>query len=121
MSAALAIVVEIEDPATGEFVEHKLPTRFAVCHRCQGEGTHVNPSIDGHGISADEFAEDPDFEESYRAGHYDVQCEQCEGLRVVPEVDEDACSPEVLAAWREKCEAEADYAAECAAERRMGA
>ena len=33
----------------GEIVQ--LPTRKEVCPRCHGEGTHVNPNIDGHGLS----------------------------------------------------------------------
>lgn len=54
-----------------------------VCRRCDGEGKHVNPSIDGNGISPEEFAEDPDFEEAYFSGQYDVQCEECRGEKVI--------------------------------------
>jgi hypothetical protein len=38
---------------------------------------------------------DPDFEESYFAGHYDVTCRECGGKRVVPE-----CLTGVVARWR---------------------
>jgi hypothetical protein len=65
-----------------------MPAKYEVCSRCEGRGTHVNPSIDGNGLTAADFSEDPDFEEAYFSGRYDVQCEQCRGLRVVPEVDD---------------------------------
>lgn len=68
--------------------EISLKARYEVCPRCEGKGTHVNPSIDGHGISAQEFAEDPQFKEDYFNGVYDVPCYDCKGLRVVPVVDE---------------------------------
>ena len=35
--------------------EVELPARFEVCHTCDGKGKHVNPSIDSHGISSEEF------------------------------------------------------------------
>jgi len=63
--------------------EHALPAKFELCPRCRGEGSHVNPSIDGNGLTADDFAEDPDFAESYMAGDYDVRCEECQGERVI--------------------------------------
>ena len=56
---------------------------FRVCPTCEGYGTHVNPSIDAHGIGREEFDEDPDFEEAYFAGAYDVTCGKCNGQRVV--------------------------------------
>lgn len=66
-----------------EEVQCSFPAKFEVCTRCDGTGAHVNPSIDGNGISPEEFREDPDFEESYFAGDYDVTCETCKGARVV--------------------------------------
>ena len=97
-----------------------LPTKMEVCPACRGKGTHVNPSIDSNGISAEAFAEDPDFAEDYFSGVYDVVCYVCHGRNVVPVVDEDACDPELLAAYNEQQEAYWDYRAEVAAERRMG-
>lgn len=59
--------------------------RFAVCPTCEGRGTHVNPSIDAHGITAEEMDElGDDFREDYMGGVYDVACAECNGLRVVP-------------------------------------
>jgi hypothetical protein len=85
MNAAKFVFVGFERDGTE--VEYSLPGKFEVCHRCEGSGTHVNPSIDGNGISPEEFAEDPDFEESYFRGDYDVQCSMCKGARVVAEPD----------------------------------
>lgn len=84
------ISVKFEDD---DGVEHvvNLPTLFEVCSGCQGKGTHVNRSIDGNGLTRDDFEEDPDFEEAYFRGDYDVQCEDCSGLRVEVVIDEPRC------------------------------
>jgi len=68
--------------------ELELPARYDVCDTCHGTGSHVNPSIDSHGLSRDDFDEDPDFAEDYFRGVYDVSCHECHGRRVVPVVDE---------------------------------
>jgi len=99
----------------------ELPARYVVCDVCDGKGTHVNPSIDSHGLSAEDFAEDPDFAEDYFAGRYDVPCHECSGQRVMPVMDEartDAATQQRVNEWLDDIYA---YAAECAAERRMGA
>lgn len=64
-----------------------LPGTNRVCPRCAGVGRHVNPAIDSHGISPEEFEEDPDFAEGYFSGRYDVPCEECAGERVVGDVN----------------------------------
>lgn len=66
----------------------RLPKKREVCPACDGRGSYVNPAIDEHGISPDEFAEDPDFAEAYFEGRYDIQCAGCNGLRVVDVIDE---------------------------------
>lgn len=99
-----------------------LHTKFEVCPACEGKGKTVNPAIDSHGISPEEFAEDPDFEEAYFNGFYDEQCYHCSGKRVVPTVDYD--HPEnkpYLKAWEEHLDFEFRYQQEIEAERRMGA
>ncbi|MCK5609891.1 hypothetical protein KAR91_48915 [Candidatus Pacearchaeota archaeon] len=101
--------------------EVKLPSKFEVCSVCKGKGTHVNPSIDSQGISAEEFYDDPDFAESYLNGRYDVQCYKCHGKRVVEVVDRERCDPELLKEYDEEQEEEREYRACCEAERRMGA
>lgn len=114
----------------GDEESFELPARFEVCDRCQGHGTHLNPSIGEHAYTWQEFNES--FDEEGRAeyfrhgGIYDVTCEECRGARVVKVVDLEACarSPELTEALRlydEKLELEARYAREEAAERRWGA
>jgi RecJ-like exonuclease len=71
----------------------ELPFSYQTCPTCNGRGKHVNPSIDCHGISAEEFHEDPDFMEEYLTGRYDVTCYGCDGKRVVPVPDESRMTP----------------------------
>jgi len=92
--------------------------RYVVCDVCEGKGTHVNPNIDRNGLSADDFAEDPDFAESYCAGVYDVPCRECGGQRVVPEADPDQNSPALLKKIANAIEGRYADVAESAAERR---
>ena len=82
------MVAIAELPDEWDTVEVEVPFRFVVCPTCDGTGHHVNPSVDAHGISPEEFAEDPDFAEDYMSGVYDVPCYECDGQRVVPEPDE---------------------------------
>ena len=97
-----------------------LPTHKEVCSRCRGEGVHDHPAF-SNGLTQEDFDEDPDFLEDYRAGVYDVPCEECRGLRVVDVIDEDKLEPAVREGlhkwWREM----ADMRAIEAAERRAGA
>jgi hypothetical protein len=79
-----------------------LPTRWTVCPTCNGAGRHVNPAIDCNGLTAADFAEDPDFEEAYFGGTFDQTCNQCAGRTTVPAVDRDACNPALLAAFDEQ-------------------
>jgi RecJ-like exonuclease len=108
--------------ADGDEVEHAMPAKMEVCHRCEGTGTHTNPSIDGNGITGSEWAEwDEEDRETYMSGGYDVRCEVCDGRNVVPVADPDSASAEVLAAWEqhqeEEAEAARDYASEAALRR----
>ena len=95
------------------------PAFYEVCPRCDGEGVHDHPAFNG--FSSEDFAEDPEFAESYFDGHYDVLCTVCKGLRVVPVLDEEKAGTEVTAEYYMVLQAEADYRAEVEAERRMGA
>lgn len=104
----------------GYETEHRIPAQMAVCGRCDGKGRHCNPSIDGNGITQDEWAEWDDDRETYLNGGYDVACYDCGGKNVVPSVDWDALSDEIAERVHEHLQWEADYAAECEAERRMG-
>ncbi|MHB1260367.1 MAG: hypothetical protein ACYC2H_01490 [Thermoplasmatota archaeon] len=115
------VVESVELPDGAEIDEYEIPARFEVCGNCDGKGSHVNRAIDGHGISQEEFDEDPDFREDYFAGVYDVDCDECRGARVMPIVDEVRATPQQLEIANDRIDGEADYRRECAAERRMGA
>lgn len=104
----------------GEEVTISLPAKYEVCFTCQGEGKHVNPAVDGHGISQEEFDEDPDFAEAYFNGNYDVTCDECKGKRVVPVVDEERANADDLKLYNEKLDDDASYERLCAYERRWG-
>lgn len=59
--------------------------KFILCPVCEGHGTTVNPDIDANGLTAEDFADDPDFAEDYMNGVYDIPCRACNGLRVIKE------------------------------------
>jgi len=65
-----------------------LPLSFEVCGTCNGFGSHVNPDIDSHGITAEEWDRDWSYEDrdNYFSGLYDVTCYECNGNKVVPEI-----------------------------------
>ena len=64
--------------------EISMPYEYVVCPTCDGEGTHVNPSIDYNGITQDEMYDlGEEFAEAYFNGCYDVPCNECNGIRVV--------------------------------------
>lgn len=104
-------------------IVHELPATFEVCPRCRGAGSHVNPAIDGHGITMDEWENEwsPDEQDTYLSGGYDVTCYECKGLRVVKVVDEAACDPQLLKAYHRHLREEAEYQRMCEMERRYGA
>lgn len=121
--------------------------KWVVCPRCEGNGQHTNPAIDGHGISAEEMNElGDDFREDYMSGVYDIRCSHCGGQRVVPGCPTEGCASalftyddggsgtyfphrEQLAHCYEHLDADelervkdwSEMAAESAMERRMGA
>lgn len=102
----------------------ELPKKKIVCPTCNGKGTHVNPSIDAHGLSREDFDEDPDFARDYMSGVYDVSCYECRGNNVVDALDEGALkrsNPELLKEWREWLDSAYETEAVYASERRMGA
>jgi hypothetical protein len=74
--------------------EIDLPAKRIVCDRCKGTGRHVNPNIDGNGLSANDIDElgGAEFMSEYMRGAYDVTCYECKGERVLDVVDVDALS-----------------------------
>lgn len=110
-----------EDQPDGSQIERQIPTRWAVCPVCDGKGSHVNPSIDSGGLTGEDFADDPDFAESYRRGDYDQPCNRCGGRSTVRVPDRDACEARLLALYDADEEAAWDAEAERLAEIRAGA
>jgi len=108
---------EIAEDHSGSF---QLSSEYTVCAVCRGTGTMVNPSIDCDGLTAEDFAEDPGFAEDYFSGAYDQQCSGCCGRRVQIAADFTGLPNVVCKAIDAWLQAEADYLAECAAERRAG-
>lgn len=115
------------DPESGDEIEAMVPGQYAVCPRCQGTGTHVNPAIDGHGITESEWW-GPDWDDesrdAYMTGRYDVTCYDCRGDRVVPDVDWEAWrreDPEAVANHKDTERSLAECDAISAMERAMGA
>lgn len=105
----------------GVDIEEEMPMTWGVCHLCEGEGKHVNPSIDAGGISAEQFYDDPDFAESYMRGDYDQTCNACNGRTTVPVINWDALDDDHRKAYEEQLRADADYEAERLAEIMAGA
>jgi hypothetical protein len=102
-------------------VEHELPGTWEICGRCCGEGKHVNPGVDGDGISQEEFDHDPDFEEAYFSGVYDVTCEECDGAgkHVVP--DFKSWPVDLAKLYKEQIKQQAEWDRQERMERLMGA
>jgi len=107
--------------------EHTLPGKNEVCFKCEGFGTHLNPSIGEYAYTPEEFDDSFDDEEKVEyfrhGGRYDVSCEECHGNKVVLVPDESMLTPtqkEVLKLWNQKEASDYEYKRECEAERRMG-
>jgi hypothetical protein len=101
--------------------EIEIPVIYSVCDTCDGQGKHVNPSIDSNGITESEFAEDPDFRENYFSGMYDQTCNECGGRRVVPTPDPNRATPHQIKLIADYIESMYRDDLERDAERRMGA
>jgi len=103
------IECESEDGSTYKLLwnaERKL------CPQCDGDGTMVNPAIDGNGLSQEDFDQDPDFRESYMRGDYDVKCDCCDGLKFVAEPLIDDLPENIRADYFRKFDADRRFEAE---------
>lgn len=110
----------IIDGLDGEIV--RIPAKYEVCPTCDGKGTHVNPSIDGHGITGEEMDElGHDWLDDYLSGAFDVVCNYCKGVRVVLEVDREAALPRWIKLYDEMWNDEWETRRAYEAERRVGA
>jgi RecJ-like exonuclease len=104
------VAIILVDDGEGCETEVEIPIEFDVCDTCEGKGTHVNPSIDAHGITEDEWGQwDSDEQEFYMSGGYDVECHECAGKRVIPVPAETRMTDEQKTAL--------EYATDCQYER----
>jgi len=104
----------------------EFPAKYEVCGCCEGRGvtTFGYSSSNQIAFTESEWAEeDPEFREDYMAGRYDKSCPECNGERVVLEIDErkfNSIQTKLHKVWCEHLESEYRYNEMCAAERRMG-
>lgn len=99
-----------------------IAVRYKICETCEGRGSHVNPGIDEHGLSRDDFDEQgPEFEEDYFSGVYDVRCYDCDGERAVAIPDERIEPPHKVARYWQAVHDTYHMYDEEDAERRVGA
>lgn len=96
-----------------------LPTKWAVCPNCRGNGT---TSAHLGAFTGEDMARlGREFRDDYMAGRYDRECRECNGRTTVQVVDTDRADAEALAEYRAELEAAYTADAMAAAERRVGA
>jgi len=113
------MVITLKEEPEDEDI-NEVPAKYEVCGTCSGKGSHVNPSIDSNGLTAEDFAEDRDFEEMYFSGAYDVPCNECKGNRVAPEVNWNSLTQEEKDHVTQIIDDHYAYETELAWERKMG-
>lgn len=109
------------DPEESDSFEVQVNVVYEICVTCAGRGSHVNPSIDASGLTREDFDQDPQFEEEYRSGLYDVTCYECKGKRVIVELDRQHTRPEIVNYLDDQAEREAEEEREHYYERMNGA
>lgn len=109
----------IVDEGEDDEREVRLPTCWAICYECQGEGVRA---LGGMAITESEWRE-WDFEdrETYFSGGYDRPCEECGGSGKVRVIDEHSCSSDLLALYYDHVDAYNETEAIYRSERAMGA
>lgn len=53
--------------------------QIIICNNCDGHGSHLRTSMRDIAYTSDDIAEDPEFFDEMRSGHYDEQCKICNG------------------------------------------
>lgn len=111
-----------EEPCIGGCSARRVEvaTTKELCPACGGEGSVVDPAIDRHGLTHEDFDDDPDFADGYFSGRYDITCPVCEGEKIV-RAPADGAPAEVMALYEGVCDSTDLTDAECDMERRMGA
>ena len=103
------------------FNDMTIPAKYVVCDNCEGKGTQVNPNVDGHGLTQEDFDEQgPDFFDDYMSGVYDIPCLECKGLRVVLVADENRLTAEQMQEYNQYLDDEYAYQQEMYWERMAG-
>lgn len=115
------ISIEAANDDSGDVETLVLPAKWQICSRCNGNGTHVNPSIDGHGITSEEWENDwdPEEREGYFRGDYDIRCDAgcCDGK--VLEIDYERLNDELKKKVDEYYDGQAEIARERAYDARI--
>jgi DnaJ-class molecular chaperone len=100
--------------------EIELPTKWAICGTCDGEGRH-SQHLGAHTASEfDEAFGTPEEKEDYFNGFYDKSCEDCDGTGKVKIVDDARLTDEQRAKLHAEVEDDHEYEAMVEAERRFG-
>jgi len=107
---------------TEEGDEVQLPTKWAICDRCHGEGHHGNPAFDGT-TTEWWFEGDPSGEQldDYMSGRWDVRCEADCDHGKIKVVDEERLSEDTLALYHRHLQDLYEDAQVSRMERMMGA
>ena len=101
--------------------------KWVICYCCEGHGHVDNPAFTQGFTSSEWHDKDPDEQDAYMAGVYDVQCVSCKGLGRIREPDISAMNFSEkrllvieLKEGRAEARAKAEIDAEIRAERAMG-
>jgi hypothetical protein len=85
--------IEFTHPAlrneeTGEHILLLLPSHKIVCPCCGGEGNHFRSDLDENALLQG-IQDDGDYEslDAYHRGGFNQRCTNCNGFRVVDEID----------------------------------
>jgi hypothetical protein len=76
------------DDFDGEKIVFFVPSNRSICHPCNGYGNHFRSDLDESKL-VEGMEEDGDFEglENYNNGGFDEICGNCNGQKVVDEID----------------------------------
>lgn len=102
--------------------EKQLPFKWCICSDCAGNGkssAYLGAITQGDREPGGAW-EDSDQFDDYMRGGYDKPCATCEGTGKVKVVDYDKLDKATKEAWRAQRQADREYEAEVAAERRFG-
>lgn len=111
----------------GDEINHNLPAKWAICHKCEGGGYQSRIPGSFGADDLDEWFGDSDERDEFVAeymkpgGAYDEHCSECNGSGKVLELDRESCDQTVLKAYDHAMQEQYEMDAMYAAERAMGA